>query len=256
MPLYSTACPLPINRKIFRHKVASAFSPTNITGLSLWLKADAGVSISGTQVTGWEDQSSSGYDAQAFDLYPDYIASGLNGKPVISLSEIGTEDNKCLEIIGGNPMGASGTTAFAVVFVDDVCDNTDNNGPIFGNFGTANTSSHYPYGGDCYVYDGFASTTRKEELTAPVTITDSWSLYSVLSTTNDWRAYVNGELMHSDSGNVYSGVPLNSQLFIGASDFGYLLKGKIAESIVYNRVITNVERQQVETYLNDKYAIY
>ena len=44
MPLYSTACPLPINRKIFRHRVS--FSPTDLTGLSLWLKGDAGVTTS------------------------------------------------------------------------------------------------------------------------------------------------------------------------------------------------------------------
>ena len=42
MPLYSTACPLPLNRKIFRHKGSVSSIPT--TGLSLWLKADAGVS--------------------------------------------------------------------------------------------------------------------------------------------------------------------------------------------------------------------
>jgi hypothetical protein len=32
--------------------------------------------------------------------------------------------------------------------------------------------------------------------------------------------------------------------------------GKIAEIIIYNRILTTPERQQVETYLNQKYAIY
>lgn len=40
MPLYSATCPLPKNQMVRRHK---AFSPANISGLSLWLKADAGV---------------------------------------------------------------------------------------------------------------------------------------------------------------------------------------------------------------------
>jgi len=31
---------------------------------------------------------------------------------------------------------------------------------------------------------------------------------------------------------------------------------KMAEIVVYNRVLTNTERQQVEAYLNAKYAIY
>jgi hypothetical protein len=154
-------------------------------------------------------------------------------------------------------MGASGTTAFAVVYVQDVCDASNDNGPIFGDFGTADASSHYPYGGDCYVYDGFASQNRKNSLTAPSTIIDSWSIYSVVSTTNDWRNYVNGTLMHSDNTNVYSNIPYNAALFIGYSDaFEYTLRGRIAEAIIYNRVITTPERQQVEAYLNTKYAIY
>ena len=62
MPLYSTACPLPLNRKIFRHKAPSApFSPIDIAGISLWLKADAGVTVDGNDfVTAWADQSGNG----------------------------------------------------------------------------------------------------------------------------------------------------------------------------------------------------
>ena len=153
-------------------------------------------------------------------------------------------------------MGASGTTAFAVVYVGDVCNEGNDNGPIFGDFGIANSSSHYPYGGNCSVYDGFASANRKGPLTAPVTIDNAWSLYSVVSTENDWRDYVNGALMYSDNTNVYSNAPYDTALFIGSSSFGYALKGKIAEAITYNRVLTTQERQQVEAYLNTKYAIY
>jgi hypothetical protein len=171
------------------------------------------------------------------------------------LSSIAEGTNKSFQI-AGNPMGVSGTTAFAVVYVGDVCNEGNDNGPIFGDFGIANSSSHYPYGGDCSVYDGFASANRKGPLTAPSTITNSWSLYSVVSTENDWRDYVNGTLMNSDNANVYSNAPYDTFLFIGHSSFGYTLKGKIAEAIVYNRAITTQERLQVEAYLNTKYAIY
>ena len=34
------------------------------------------------------------------------------------------------------------------------------------------------------------------------------------------------------------------------------LDGQIAEIIIYNRTLTLTERQQVEAYLNQKYAIY
>ena len=234
----------------------ASFSPANISGLSLWLKADAGVTLSGSFVTAWADQSGNGRHASSVDADPTYNSSDLNGKPTISLSSMAVGDNQSLSIYG-NPMGASGTTAFAVVYVEDVCNAENENGPIFGDFGSAGASSHYPYGFNCSVYDGFASANRKGPLTAPSTITNSWSLYSVVSTQNDWRDYVNGALMHSDNANVYSNAPYETYLFIGSSgSFGYTLKGKIAEAITYNRVLTIGERQQVEAYLNTKYAIY
>ena len=210
--------------------------------------------VSTSDVTAWADQSGNANNATPFDANPTYNSSDLNSKPTISLSSIGDEINKSF-LINGDPMGASGTTAFAVVYVQDVCDATNDNGPIFGDFGIVNSSSHYPYGGDCSVYDGFASEDRKGPLTAPSTITNSWSLYSVVSTENDWRDYVNGALMHSDNTNVYSNGAYDGNLYIGFSSFGYTLKGKIAEAIMYNRVLTTPERLQVEAYLMDKYAI-
>jgi hypothetical protein len=226
------------------------------SGLSLWLKADAGVTLSGSNVTAWADQSGNGRHASSVDADPTYNSSDLNGKPTISLSSLAVGDNQSL-VLNGNPMGASGTTAFAVVYVEDVCNSENDNGPIFGDFGIAASSSHYPYGANCSVYDGFASESRKGPLTPPVTITNSWSLYSVVSTSNDWRNYVNGALMHSDNANVYSNSPYSTYLYIGTSGaFGYTLKGKIAEAITYNRVLTTIERQQVQAYLNTKYAIY
>ena len=231
--------------------------PIPASGLSLWLRADAGVTFSGTDVEAWADQSGNSVTAVPWDEYPIFNASDLNGKPTISLSSL-AGNIRPFELLNANSvMGASGTTAFAVVYVYDVCDSGNDNGPIFGDFGTAGASSHYPYGGDCFVYDGFASEDRKGPLTAPSTITDSWSIYSVVSTQNDWRNYVNGSLMHYDNTNAYSNSALDGALFIGYSIvFEYTLKAKIAEAIMYNRVLTTPERQQVEEYLNTKYAIY
>lgn len=46
MPLYSATCPLPKNQMLRRHQASAPFSPTDIAGISLWLKADAGVTTS------------------------------------------------------------------------------------------------------------------------------------------------------------------------------------------------------------------
>jgi hypothetical protein len=71
------------------------------------------------------------------------------------------------------------------------------------------------------------------------------------------RLFKNGTQVNSQS-KVYD--TYNGEFHIGAfNENGTIYErfgGKIAEVIVYNRVLTTTERQQVETYLNAKYLIY
>jgi hypothetical protein len=240
-----------------------AFLPSSLAGLSLWLKADAGVTLDGSDVIAWADQSGNTNNASPVNEPPIFNASDLNGKPTISLTTYGGSER--VFFIGSNPLGASGSTAFSVQYVENVCATSDDNGPIFGNFGgsedTGSTSqTHYPYGPNCYVYDSFATRLRKDAIAPPITITNAWTLYSVKSTNNDWQSFVNGQLMYSDPTNSYSSAigGFDTTLYIGkqTANGTFQLKGKVAEVIVYNRVLTTPERQQVEAYLNSKYAIY
>jgi hypothetical protein len=215
-------------------------------------------------VTAWADQSGNGNNATPVANNPIYNISDLNSKPTISLTSMSDYVERVFSI-SINPLGVAGSTAFSVQYVEDVCDAGDDNGPIFGNFGGSEDSAslsqtHYPYGPDCFVYDAFGTRLRKDQITSPVTIANAWTLYSVKSTDNDWQSFVNGQLMHSDPTNTYSSAVGgdDTTLYIGkqTANGTYSLKGKVAEVVVYNRVLTISERQQVETYLNSKYAIY
>ena len=240
------------------------FLPSSLGGLALWLKADAGVTLDGSDVTEWADQSGNTNNASPVDAPPVFNASDLNGKPTISLTSMDDYIERVFSI-SINPLGVAGSTAFSVQYVEDVCNAPDDNGPIFGNFGGSEDSAslsqtHYPYGPDCFVYDAFGTRLRKNEITPPVTITNAWTLYSVKSTDDDWQSFVNGQLMYSDPTNTYSSAVGgdDTTLYIGkqTANGTYQLKGKVAEVIVYNRVLTTQERQQVEAYLNSKYQIY
>ncbi len=67
--------------------VSITLNPSSIngTGLQLWLKADAGVTVTSGQVTAWQDQSiPGGHDATApAGSGPTLVSNGLNGKPVM-----------------------------------------------------------------------------------------------------------------------------------------------------------------------------
>ena len=121
MPLYSTACPLPLNRKIFRHKAPSApFSPIDIAGISLWLKADAGVTVDGDFVTAWADQSGNGNNCSS----PNAVVLNSSPYPYIYFGGGDTESEITL-----HPDVFNGFSALSLFAVWNIVDN--GNGGIF-----------------------------------------------------------------------------------------------------------------------------
>jgi hypothetical protein len=236
------------------------------TALNGALPVPTSITTTTLLVTGWADQSGNGINASPVDVYPTYNPSDLNGKPTISLSSVASESNKSFEL-SGNPMGASGATAFVVNYVDPAVFPVEEgapgnaNGALLGNFGDATNGSHWPYGVyyPATVYDAFATSTRKDNLGEPNGII-SWNIYSVYSQDDDWKLFCNGIEVAADTENIYSNAIANStSLYIGMQNNAgsdQLFKGKVAEVVIYNRVLTTPERLQVELYLNLKYEIY
>ena len=89
------------------------------------------------------------------------------------------------------------------------------------------------------------------------------------SLTDDNKTYLFGTTVNNDTGTLYLNgsedandycgerIPAGTYYlgrFEGGSSTTTALK--MAEIVIYDRVLTNTERQQVEAYLNTKYAIY
>lgn len=66
--------------------VAGVWTPASLPGLRLWLRADQGVTLSGSAVTQWQDQSGNAlHVAQGTPAaQPTYVASSINTRPAIS----------------------------------------------------------------------------------------------------------------------------------------------------------------------------
>ena len=259
MPLYSATCPLPKNKMLNRHRVAP-FSPSDISGLSLWLKADAGVTTSGSSVTEWADQSSNG-----FNVVPDFATADItlassvakfNNKPAI-LFGVANEDGNVGLYNNNTFIGKSVFLVYSLESVSDfeysviyennginVYTSYDNNNQKFGGyfnaFYDANTVSTL---GTAYIRTVIADGDEEEN--------------------DPLDFYINGE---SDGSLVGSGFyNLRSEIVIGnggarnAGPSPFLsqpFQGYLAEVIAYNIVLATPQRQQVENYLNNKYAIY
>jgi len=238
VPLYSTACPLPINRKIFRHRAVAPFSPTNLTGLSLWLKADAGITSALGYVISWADQSGNGNNAMALDTP---TLSTVSGKTFVDFAGGYFAGNELITSPYATIMCVarfSSTRDIEVIFEQEG-DNGENLVLYRG----------FDLDGGFRIYNGSdlsssSLTSDNQTYLFGVTVdNDTGTLY--LNSTTDGGGYC-GEI--TPSGSYYLGFWRGNTLTT--------TELQMAEIVVYSRVLTNTERQQVEAYLNTKYAIY
>jgi len=260
MPLYSTACPLPINRKISRHKATSApFSPTDIAGLGLWLKADAGVTVSGGFVTTWADQSGNGNNASIATIgeEPTFISSFSNAKPAIQFN--GT--TQIMQIPSSSSINFLNTSAFIVLKY--LGEGTGNNVVYLKNADAGLQENPAMYGLIGYNGDSAASFSMYVDswVDYPTQIDISGGDPTLLSMTYDGDeiVYLNGVL--SDTFEIGGNIETSTGLLqIGGYNKSFdseeYFYGQIAEIIMYDDILGTEDREQVETYLNSKYAIY
>ncbi len=221
-----------------------------VSGLQMWLKADAGVTGS-TAVTKWDDQS-------------------VNGRALVQNTT-------------GNAPAANATINFNPAFTfDGVNDRLEYKGTRF----MSTTSSGTMYGAATNKYDGgyenlgvlgidnpHMGTLANQQImwmnsSAPVRIDQPGTL------TPD-QLYTWGYFWNGGTPDVGSGLRLDGKEFYdatteatavgssGVSDGMFTVgsyeglenwNGKIAEVILYDRNLTNVEKDKIETYLAIRYG--
>ena len=241
---------------------SSFFDLKKISGLALWLKADAGVTLAGSNVTAWADQSENGENATTENGGADspiFVSSAQNSKPAIQFNNSDLNGTSFMRI-ASPAFNLKNSTAFFVakqinqlVFArlfaflsldgDDYATN-DGMAVLYNNFADprqfqieSNFGSAFENASN-YEAFGVASYT----ITSGGLITPFFN--SIAGTT-----YTNEDMSATNSSDAL--IAQGSQLLGGSS-----LDGQIAEIVIYSRVLTTPERQEVEAYLNSKYAIY
>ena len=218
-------------------------------GLVLWLDAWKGITAA-SGVSKWEDQSGSGNHAvQATASYqPTYITDELNDNPVVRF----TEGEKYLS----HPsILTNDYTAFYVLKL------TESQEKLLYYYHAGIINS-----GDLGFFAEAKYLSASEGGWGSVGKWPSWGSYARTSkeypTPEEWRIhthqpeklYKNGtEVEYERIDDVHAG----GLITIGSrSDHMLYFVGDIAEILVYNRILSDSEREFVETYLNAKYDIY
>ena len=231
----------------FHDFMMSRLSPDQVDGLTLWLKADAGVTQSVGLVSHWADQSGNGNHAKKDpDITfapPGYNSAGLNGQPTLTFD--GTQ-----HLIGTMPYSSKTMT---IITVHSLTAGTTGWQSIIGKeayflLGVRASHAMALYGGHptnwnngINIQSGYILTYGKNYI------------HSAVHNATKFYVYANQEevFQYYDPGigNSFNGY------YLGDSGAGHFWQGNIAEAIIYNRNLSDRERIGVESYLSEKYSI-
>lgn len=245
----------------------AAFSPPDIAGLQLWLKAYEITGLSdGDPVTTWEDSHTSNNDfTQATAAKkPTYQTNEINGLAVVRFD--GTDDI----LTAANFLSATAGTVFAVVRLTSaitydkyIIGSADEAGAGSSYWGLSPAdAAGFPFskiqtrisGGTANVIDG--STT----ISAAAVYLMMWR-----STDTAYTLRVDGNeetvtaRSGADNGVWLGDVPGRDNFTLGAlkwnAEYGYL-KGDLGELVMYDTALSAGNISSVETYLNGRWAAF
>lgn len=208
--------------------------PNSIPGLSLWLKSDYGVILSGSKITEWQDASgNNNHCIQASVSFQPSIVNSinqLNGKPSISFD--GMDDYMSFSI-GINNI----RTVFFVVKHNGI------NVPFAPILGDNNS---YDFMGDDITNNIFSNTyTHPNIKNGNMRI----NKLSVSTVTNATRPLNYSIISLTTTGNVSA-----SQITRDRSNISRVWGGEYSEIIIYDNLLSTQQIIDVEDYLVSKYS--
>ncbi|WP_229663448.1 hypothetical protein, partial [Cloacibacterium rupense] len=243
--------------------VPSAINPGGVSGTSLWLKANEGVTSSGTNLIGWVDQA--GVNTFTVTGTPTYNTNAINFNQAVSFNNDGFSSALPTNRLDGNT-NIDYVTAFAVYKFDD---NSFGQSNFLGSsisplntgvvlFGGNNENSAWSRNGNSIVGAGAGFHIQDTSLN-----NIKFNIVSLDASTQTpfGTGRVNGK-----NGSIVNGQQdfdvINFRPMIGGSnhngnnDFGHMKgNGLLAEVIVFPTAKTISEKANVESYLAIKYGI-
>lgn len=235
------------------------------TDLELWLKADAGTNVNGSQnfINGagaWVDQSGNGRSIDTVSSDPQLLSTGLNFNPAVQWDG---NDYMVITTAPQNTFYNSFTQGEVFTVLQENGITGSHGMPYF--FGGPATSLYTH--SDTRIYDSFGTSERKAwdpdnvaggalegggTVTGPNVNVAQFNIYNTYSALNDWVAFLNGMTAYTDTVSAINFTGTN--VYIGARPSA-VFNGITSEHILYDRKLTATERLQVNSYLATKYGI-
>ena len=230
--------------------------PVPVDGLRLWLDAGNGLTTGADGVvSSWADQSHFGHDVGQAELglQPTLVADAVNGKPALLFD--GEDDVLArADVAGADLLSADEVSVFAVVrqkWQSKVNTVVAWEAPNYKNHMALLTS----YNNKFLIDYGHASEGGRVSANQPEGWDDEWHVLEFVRSGNTAKAQVGSTEIELSEFSDSLEVDALGTLSVGAVPklaFG----GEIAEVLVYNRSLTNPERDGVRGYLGARYGLF
>ena len=220
----------------------SNYPPSHIPGLKMWLLPDLGIETNDAagRVRYWRDQSGSTNDASQTSGYyqPFWFSNVLNKHAVLRFD---TDRELSLKPFLTN---ASEAEAFITLRVQTETPTGDRGLWMLG----SGSTGKYP-DTQGQVHDDFGKSLKTEIGSFPRSLTNI-HIFDVTSASGRWSARINGILKMVLTTNL---VTFSSTPALGRG--GNRFDGDIAEVLIYDRVLTEAQRNHVASYLSEKFNV-
>lgn len=228
---------------------AAINAPTDVPGCVLWLDAADADTYDGSPVAQWRDKSGLGHHLAQSDSAkrPTVSATALSGKNVLTFNGS--------QWLAGDPVLRQGSTNFSFFGVWKKLTSTDT-GVLFEQYGTPWTK-----GTRCSFMAapaGFGFTGQNVDLRPVPYTTNVWRVSGV-----EYDGCAANNIVFWDSAGVYGGTLDSTALQIGATaakvganiSAGECLNGALAEIVVYEGELSEIDRNRILYYLQDKWGV-
>ena len=216
-----------------------AFSPSDVPGLTAWYKPESLQQLNNNDpISNWPDSSSNGYTLEQATSSKQpfyYTAAGINGFPTVRF-----EGNQELKLNGNLCNNLSNQVTLFVVTrpLNDEAYNIVDTNPL--------SDTWWRYDGDGTSYPGVFRPDRVDRMSA---MPNAGAHIFTLESGINYSFYKDRVLQNSVGGNFSCG-----DIFgIGGMSGGKTLVGDISEVIVYDSILSDTDRTNIESYLYGKY---
>jgi len=220
------------------------FLPPQVGNLLIWQRADMGITLSGSNVSGWADQSGNGYN----------LTQGTPARrPVYNSTDAAYGSQATIQCAASavqymvNSGAPSSAQPFTTIIVGESTSGAGQQ-QFFGDGGT-NTTGPFWTGSAWAYYAGVASVVSSNVSRAP-------HVFAVVFNGASSALYIDGSQTAIANGSAgANGFGSAPPLIVGSDGVAEHLNGKIAEFLVYSAALTPSQRKSIFTYLGARYGI-